>query len=102
MASSLASSIDRGSQDQAPAHNTQPNDNREEKKMEIRMALGGKAWRGYFPVGDELTSGKPDLKEGLYFGTELGEEDARVQADLPMHGANLFPTQITFTEQTHQ
>ena len=28
-------------------------------KMQIRMALGGHAWRGYFPVGDELTSGKP-------------------------------------------
>ena len=40
-------------------------------KMKIRMALGGRAWRGYFPVGGELTSGKPDVKEGLYFGAEL-------------------------------
>jgi isopenicillin N synthase-like dioxygenase len=39
-----------------------------ETKMEIRMARGGRAWRGYFPVGDELTSGQPDLKEGVYFG----------------------------------
>lgn len=62
-----------------------------ETKMHIRMALGGKAWRGYFPVGDELTSGKPDLKEGLYFGVELGEDDPRVQAGLPLHGSNLFP-----------
>src|SRR5580704_19199154 len=37
-------------------------------KTEIVMALGGRAWRGYFPVGSELTSGRPDLKEGLYFG----------------------------------
>ena len=59
-------------------------------KMKINMPLGGKAWRGYFPVGDELTSGKPDLKEGLYFGTELNEKDPRVQAGLPLHGANLF------------
>ena len=33
-------------------------------KMEIAMARGGPAWRGYFPVGAELTSGRPDLKEG--------------------------------------
>ena len=45
--------------------------------MEIRMALGGRAWRGYFPVGAELTSGKPDQKEGLYFGAELGDDDPR-------------------------
>ena len=31
-------------------------------KLRIRMALGGRAWRGYFRVGDELTSGKPDQK----------------------------------------
>ena len=40
-------------------------------KMEIAMARGGRAWRGFFPVGAELTSGVPDRKEGLYFGTEL-------------------------------
>src|SRR6516164_6776826 len=40
-------------------------------KLEIAMERGGRAWRGYFPVGAELTSGQPDLKEGLYFGTEL-------------------------------
>ena len=34
-------------------------------KLEIAMARGGPAWRGYFPVGAELTSGRPDLKEGL-------------------------------------
>ncbi len=34
-----------------------------ETKLEIRMALGGKAWRGYFPVGGELTSGKPNMKD---------------------------------------
>src|SRR5581483_12321958 len=42
-----------------------------EAKMAIAMAKGGRAWRGYFPVGGELTSGRPDLKEGLYLGTEL-------------------------------
>ena len=33
----------------------------------------------YFPVGGELTSGKPDRKQGLYFGEELGAEDAFVE-----------------------
>jgi isopenicillin N synthase-like dioxygenase len=63
-------------------------------KMEIAMARGGPAWRGYFPVGAELTSGRPDLKEGLYFGAELGDDDPRVRAGLPLHGRNLFPRQV--------
>jgi isopenicillin N synthase-like dioxygenase len=40
----------------------------EEAKAEIAMARAGAAWRGWFPVGAELTSGLPDAKEGLYFG----------------------------------
>ena len=63
----------------------------EASKMQIRMALGGKAWRGYFPVGGELTSGRPDLKEGLYLGTELPADHPHVKAGVPLHGANLFP-----------
>ena len=66
----------------------------EQAKAEIAMARGGPAWRGFFPVGAELTSGQPDLKEGLYFGTELGEDDPRVRAGLPLHGRNLFPRQV--------
>jgi isopenicillin N synthase-like dioxygenase len=62
--------------------------------MEISMAHGGRAWRGFFPVGAELTSGRPDRKEGLYFGTELGDDDPRVRAGLPLHGRNLFPRQV--------
>ena len=65
-----------------------------EEKMKIRMELGGRAWRGFFPLGDELTSSKPDMKEGLYFGSELGEEDEQVKAGLPMHGRNLFPAAV--------
>lgn len=61
------------------------------EKNAIAMVHGGRAWRGYFPVGGELTSGKPDQKEGLYFGSELGPDDPRVQRSLPLHGANLFP-----------
>ncbi|MDE2474263.1 MAG: isopenicillin N synthase family oxygenase [Alphaproteobacteria bacterium] len=63
----------------------------ESEKSAIAMARGGRAWRGYFPVGGELTSGKPDQKEGIYFGTELGPDDPRVRAGVPLHGANLFP-----------
>jgi isopenicillin N synthase-like dioxygenase len=62
-----------------------------ETKLKIRMALGGRAWRGYFRVGDELTSGRPDQKEGLYFGAELPPDDPRVRAGTPLHGPNLFP-----------
>ncbi|PYS44006.1 MAG: isopenicillin N synthase family oxygenase [Acidobacteria bacterium] len=65
-----------------------------ETKLEIRMALGGKAWRGYFPVGGELTSGKPDLKEGLYFGAELKADHPLVKSGTPLHGPNLFPPHI--------
>ena len=63
----------------------------EKQKMEIAMYKAGSAWRGYFPLNGELTSGKPDLKEGIYFGTELPGDDPRVQQGLPLHGANLFP-----------
>ncbi len=35
----------------------------QEEKMRIPMSRGGRAWRGFFPVGGELTSGKPDMKE---------------------------------------
>lgn len=61
------------------------------EKMQIEMSRGGKAWRGYFRVGDELTSGRPDQKEGLYFGQELGADHPLVQAGTPLHGPNLFP-----------
>jgi isopenicillin N synthase-like dioxygenase len=63
----------------------------EREKLEIAMRHGGRAWRGYFPVGGELTSGKPDIKEGIYFGTELGADDPRVASGMPLHGSNLFP-----------
>ena len=62
-----------------------------ERKMSIAMEHGGRAWRGYFPVDGELTSGRPDRKEGIYFGTELGPDDTRVRAGLPLHGMNLYP-----------
>jgi isopenicillin N synthase-like dioxygenase len=69
-----------------------------ETKLQIRMALGSKAWRGYFPVGDELTSGQPDQKEGIYFGAELTEDHPLVKAGTPLHGRNLFPDLPNFRE----
>lgn len=61
------------------------------EKARIHMSRGGRAWRGYFAVGDELTSGVADRKEGVYFGTELDATDVRVQQGLPLHGSNQFP-----------
>jgi isopenicillin N synthase-like dioxygenase len=65
-----------------------------ETKLEIAMSRGGRAWRGYFPVGGELTSGKPDLKEGIYFGAELQDDHPLVKIGTPMHGPNLFPSNM--------
>ncbi|RYF89278.1 MAG: isopenicillin N synthase family oxygenase, partial [Caulobacteraceae bacterium] len=63
-------------------------------KETIAMTRGGRAWRGWFPLGGELTSGQPDRKEGLYLGQDLAPDDPRVRAGLPMHGANLWPAAL--------
>ena len=61
--------------------------------MQLAMSKSGRAWRGYFPVGNELTSGKPDGKEGLYFGTEIDDDNhPKVRDKVPLHGRNLFPS----------
>ena len=60
-------------------------------KSQWAMPLGGRAWRGWFPLGGELTSGKPDWKEGLYLGSELPDDHPRVRAGIPLHGRNLIP-----------
>lgn len=67
-------------------------------KLALRMELGGKAWRGYFPVGAELTSGRPDQKEGIYFGAELPDHHPKVAAGVPLHGRNLFPAVAGFRD----
>ncbi len=58
----------------------------EEEKDAFAMVRAGKAWRGWFPLGGELTAGVPDGKEGVYFGAEGDDCDPR-----PLHGPNLFP-----------
>ena len=54
-------------------------------KMRIAMAQSGLHWKGYFPLGGELTGGRPDWKEGLYFGEELplGHPSVHVPAPPP-------------------
>jgi isopenicillin N synthase-like dioxygenase len=71
----------------------------EGEKMRIPMAAGGRAWRGYFPAGGELTSGRPDWKEGLYLGSELGPAHPRVRAGVILHGPNLWPAIPGFRDQ---
>jgi isopenicillin N synthase-like dioxygenase len=65
----------------------------EQTKAAIAMPRAGLAWRGWFPVGGELTSGRPDRKEGIYFGAEHGADHPGVVGGRPLHGANLFPQQ---------
>ena len=72
----------------------------EEEKAAIAMPLGGRAWRGWFPVGGELTSGIPDRKEGIYFGTELGPDHPKVRDGVVLHGANLFPDRPAALRET--
>jgi isopenicillin N synthase-like dioxygenase len=63
------------------------------EKREISMERGGLAWRGSFLVGDELTSGVPDQKEGIYYGEEEDEGDEGDEGagpPRPLRGKNLF------------
>lgn len=59
------------------------------EKERDAMARNGRAWRGWFPLDGELTSGRPDHKEGWYFGTDDDPADGR-----PMHGANVYPSSV--------
>src|SRR4030095_13167106 len=63
----------------------------QEVKERYAMPLAGRAWRGWCPLGGELTSGRADWKEGLYVGNDLPATHARVRAGVPLHGQNLLP-----------
>lgn len=65
----------------------------EAEKAEIAMSRAGSAWRGWFPVGGELTSGVSDRKEGIYFGLEHPDDHHRMLSPTPLHGANQFPSE---------
>jgi isopenicillin N synthase-like dioxygenase len=64
------------------------------EKAAVGMETGGRAWRGWFPFEGELTSGRADRKEGIYFGSELDADDPRVRAGTPLHGPNRFPAEL--------
>ena len=63
----------------------------EADKAKLAMPLARSAWRGWFPVRGEVTSGKPDRKEGLYVGIDHPDDHPRVVAGTPLHGHNLCP-----------
>ena len=50
------------------------------------MVKAGTALKGWFSVFGELTSGKPDGKEGLYCANELSDDHPKVLAKVPLHG----------------
>jgi len=75
------------------------------EKMKYAMAGTGLSWRGYFPVGGELTSGKPDRKEGFYFGVDHPPTHPSVVKRLPTFGMNPWPDsemKDTVTEYMHE
>jgi isopenicillin N synthase-like dioxygenase len=61
------------------------------EKNAFEMKNCGRAWRGYFPVGGELTSGKPDQKEGFYFGIDHPASHPQVLKSTPTFGLNPWP-----------
>ncbi|MDX2381179.1 MAG: 2-oxoglutarate and iron-dependent oxygenase domain-containing protein [Acidimicrobiia bacterium] len=63
----------------------------DEVKSAISMRHAGRAWRGWFPLYGEVTSGRPDGKEGLYFGTDHPADHPRILDGTLLHGANLYP-----------
>ena len=60
-------------------------------KERFAMRHAGSAWRGWFPLRGEITSGIADRKEGLYVGIDHTPDDPRVLAGTPLFGANLLP-----------
>ena len=58
------------------------------EKEKIAMHKSKKAWRGFFKVATELTSGIPDMKEGIYFG----KHEKNYTGDMPLRGENQFPS----------
>ncbi len=74
-------------------HGGSSHSNRSANRL-IALAHGGTAWRGWFPLGDELTSGIADVKEGFYVGREMAP------SPLPLHGPNLWPIDVPELQPT--
>ena len=60
--------------------------------MEIAMARGGPAWRGYFPVGATTSAGRPE--GGALLRRDRRRRSPGAAAALPLHGRDLFPRQV--------
>ena len=52
-----------------------------------------------FDEVERLTSGRPDRKEGIYFGEEHGPDHVGVRSGRPLHGANLFPEELLLVKE---
>lgn len=61
-----------------------------EEKMKIHMGKS-QIFRGYTPIGTELTNEKKDWNEALDFGLDLPPEHPDVLAGEPLQGANQWP-----------
>ena len=61
-----------------------------EEKMKIRMGKS-QIYRGYTPIGKELTNEKKDWNEAVDFGLDLPPEHPDVLAGEPLQGANQWP-----------
>ena len=64
------------------------------EKMEIAMDRGGRAWRGFFPVGARADLRPAGPEGGHLLRHRAARRPPRVRAGLPLHGPNLFPAQV--------
>jgi len=60
------------------------------EKMKIHMGKS-QIFRGYTPIGKELTNEKKDWNEAVDFGLDLPPEHSDVLAGEPLQGANQWP-----------
>jgi len=58
--------------------------------MKIHMG-NSQIFRGYTPIGTELTNDKKDWNEAVDFGLDLTPQHPDIQADEPLQGANQWP-----------
>ena len=74
-----------------------------ETKLRVRMALGGRSWRGYFRVGDELTSSTPYRQVRADYAAF--EKDLATPEDSGLAGERVFLARVihrAFVEVTEE